>query len=426
MRCSCGLSRFSLLRSDSLEWGKLYRPAHFLRSKKSRIRWIQPVEPGEKRRNYCAIYVQCGGNVIGEVNPQNQVTNYIRGASGLILSKDPSNVMRYYVTNGHGDVMGLTDTTGTVIKSYTYDAFGIEQNIDSNDTNPFRYCGEYFDSETQSIYLRARYYSPAIGRFTQQDPAMDGLNWYVYCSSNPVNSIDPIGLFDYNSRLSKSREYSEDVEVLQNELVWLGYLDMSNGGWGYFGNKTLDAVNAYKNSMGLGNNGENWGVVGLETWQSLGLQYRTQADIDAGVKMIMYGGRTQYKDISVALSTAVLNDRKTFQDNEGNLGWFKGMVGDSGEWNIKRSPDAWENKVKTTFPGYSTKMYFNGNLVTVEDVGNITYGYLGTAAGIAPPILVGASSANHIKNHGVFGWGNEISDHDYIQMGIDWYNGVFA
>ena len=108
--------------------------------------------------------------------------------------------------------------------------------------------------------------------------------------------------------------------------MWLGYLDMSNGGWGYFGNKTLDAVNAYKNSMGLGNNGENWGVVGLETWQSLGLQYRTQADIDAGVKMIMYGGRTQYKDISVALSTAVLNDRKTFQDNEGNLGWSKGDV----------------------------------------------------------------------------------------------------
>ena len=145
-------------------------------------------------------FILDGGNVIGEVNPQNQVTNYIRGASGLILSKDPSNVMRYYVTNGHGDVTGLTDTSGTVIKSYTYDAFGIEQNIDSNDTNPFRYCGEYFDSETQSIYLRARYYSPAVGRFTQQDPAMDGLNWYVYCSSNPVNRVDVTGMWDVGLR----------------------------------------------------------------------------------------------------------------------------------------------------------------------------------------------------------------------------------
>ena len=142
-------------------------------------------------------FILDGGNVIGEVNPQNQVTNYIRGVSGIILSRDQSNTTKYYVTNGHGDVMGLTDTTGTVIKSYTYDAFGIEQNIDSNDTNPFRYCGEYFDSETQSIYLRARYYSPAIGRFTQQDPAMDGINWYVYCTNDPINYIDPSGLDSY-------------------------------------------------------------------------------------------------------------------------------------------------------------------------------------------------------------------------------------
>ena len=31
--------------------------------------------------------------------------------------------------------------------------------------NPFRYCGEYFDGETESLYLRARYYSPVSGRF---------------------------------------------------------------------------------------------------------------------------------------------------------------------------------------------------------------------------------------------------------------------
>ena len=142
-------------------------------------------------------FILDGANVIGEVNAQNQVTNYIRGASGVILSKDPSNVMKYYVTNGHGDVMGLTDTTGAVVKSYEYDAFGQEYSPSSGDTNPFRYCGEYFDSETQSIYLRARYYSPASGRFTQQDPARDGLNWYVYCSSNPVNSVDPTGLIPW-------------------------------------------------------------------------------------------------------------------------------------------------------------------------------------------------------------------------------------
>ena len=48
-------------------------------------------------------------------------------------------------------------------------------------------------SLTQS-YLRNRYYDPNTGRFTQEDPAQDGLNWYVYCNNNPLTLIDPMGL----------------------------------------------------------------------------------------------------------------------------------------------------------------------------------------------------------------------------------------
>ena len=53
-----------------------------------------------------------------------------------------------------------------VTKTYDYDAFGNEAEPSSTDTNPFRYCGEYFDTETGTYYLRARYYDPAVGRFT--------------------------------------------------------------------------------------------------------------------------------------------------------------------------------------------------------------------------------------------------------------------
>ena len=81
----------------------------------------------------------------------------------------------------------LTDGSGNVTKSYAYDAFGNEINQDASDTNPFRYCGEYYDVETGTIYLRARYYDPTTGRFTQQDAwafmdASDplGLNLYTY------------------------------------------------------------------------------------------------------------------------------------------------------------------------------------------------------------------------------------------------------
>ena len=75
-----------------------------------------------------------------------------------------------YVLNAHGDVIALVSKTGsTISKYYEYDAFGNEINPDSSDTNPYRYCGEYYDFESGTIYLRARYYSPTHGRFTQPD-----------------------------------------------------------------------------------------------------------------------------------------------------------------------------------------------------------------------------------------------------------------
>ncbi len=97
---------------------------------------------------------------------------YVRGtnlAASYHLHQSTKSDYRYYVQNAHGDVVNLTDENGGIAKSYTYDAFGVEKNIDDSDANPFRYCGEYFDAETGTIYLRARYYSPTIGRFISRD-----------------------------------------------------------------------------------------------------------------------------------------------------------------------------------------------------------------------------------------------------------------
>ena len=103
----------------------------------------------------------------------------------------------YYTQNAHGDVVNLTDSTGEITKSYTYDAFGVEKNIDDSDTNAFRYCGEYYDSESGTIYLRARYYDPSTGRFVSRDSYAGknedplSLNRYTYCHNNPTNNVDP-------------------------------------------------------------------------------------------------------------------------------------------------------------------------------------------------------------------------------------------
>ena len=49
-------------------------------------------------------------------------------------------------------------------------------------------------------YLGERYYDPKLGRFTQEDPAQQGTNLYIYCGNDPVNRIDPSGLWYKNAQ----------------------------------------------------------------------------------------------------------------------------------------------------------------------------------------------------------------------------------
>ena len=104
----------------------------------------------------------------------------------------------------------LANSSGTVTKSYEFDSFGNEKNPSTTDTNPWRYCAEYFDKETGTYYLRHRNYDPRIGRFTSGDPIKDGLNWYTYCNNNPVMFIDPSGLL----------ALQETVDILDGTIDW--------------------------------------------------------------------------------------------------------------------------------------------------------------------------------------------------------------
>ena len=90
----------------------------------------------------------------------------------------------------------LTDSRAKTA-TYKYSAWGEtmdEYDSNTSSPNPIKYSGEYEDSESGMIYLRGRYYDPELRRFITEDPAQDGLNWYVYAANNPVILADPWGL----------------------------------------------------------------------------------------------------------------------------------------------------------------------------------------------------------------------------------------
>jgi hypothetical protein len=87
----------------------------------------------------------------------NEATNGTISASNLIgtggiFGRTEGTNTSYYLKNGHGDVVNAVQN-GAITKTYDYDAYGVEKDIDLNDTNPFRYCAEYFDNESGQIYL---------------------------------------------------------------------------------------------------------------------------------------------------------------------------------------------------------------------------------------------------------------------------------
>ena len=119
---------------------------------------------------------------------------YIWGPDRALAQIDKlTNTAYYYLYNGHGDVVQITDTAGNVVNKYDYDVWGNFLTKEETIDNPFTYFGQTYDETTGLYYLRARYYDPSTGRFTQQDPAEDGYNWYVYGNQNPVVFVDPVG-----------------------------------------------------------------------------------------------------------------------------------------------------------------------------------------------------------------------------------------
>ena len=157
---------------------------------------------------------------------------YIRGTN-LVATYHYQNGAKsdytYYVQNAHGDVVNLTDADGAVTKTYHYDAFGVELDPTTGDVNVFRYCGEYFDTETGTVYLRARYYQAAIGRFTQRDSVAGklidplSLNLYTYAHNNPILHFDPSGhraklISEIKKEIPKHKICHKNADVQQKNV----------------------------------------------------------------------------------------------------------------------------------------------------------------------------------------------------------------
>jgi len=106
----------------------------------------------------------------------------------------------YYLTHDQvGSLRLVSDTSGNVVKRIDYDSFGSI----INDTNPafsipFGFAGGLHDRDAGIVRFGFRDYDSEIGRWTAKDPIKfwrGNVDLYGYVLNNPVNWVDPWGLF---------------------------------------------------------------------------------------------------------------------------------------------------------------------------------------------------------------------------------------
>jgi RHS repeat-associated protein len=213
------------------------------------------------------IYVYDGLDIIDELDGAgNILASYTQGpGTDQPLAMVRGGTTSYYEADAQGSITSLSDSTGALVNTYSYDSFGNPIASEESVANPFRYTARELDLETGYYYYRARYYDSSLGRFLNEDPIHfgGGTNFYAYVDNNAVNDSDPMGLFPpwfhYQLTESAASEAFAGKPGCQNKVQEIANADKEQ-------DLTHGAKEWWQNVLGQG-----------EAWAKGGVHFPSQA-----------------------------------------------------------------------------------------------------------------------------------------------------
>lgn len=141
------------------------------------------------------------GHLIGEYNTGGQaIVEYVWLGDKPVAAMYPNGKVIQLLTDRlNTPRRGIDSSNNTVVWLWDPDAFGVRLPSTAKVEMNLRFPGQYYDKATGHHYNLNRYYNPVLGRYMEADPIglEGGWNPYAYAENDPVNKVDPSGLYAY-------------------------------------------------------------------------------------------------------------------------------------------------------------------------------------------------------------------------------------
>ena len=152
-------------------------------------------------RDYCGAYTYRNGSI-----------ERVMMGSGFIQDS----VYYVQIKDYQGNVRAVLDQNHNLVERNEYYPYGGLINASDTQLQPYKYSSKELDRENGLDWydFSARMYDPMLPMFTSVDPLSEKKPWnspFVYCSSNPINRIDPYGMADFFN-LKGDFIYNNDVK----------------------------------------------------------------------------------------------------------------------------------------------------------------------------------------------------------------------
>ena len=168
-------------------------------------------------------------NPVAELDASGDVVSrFVYGDKAHVPTYMEKNGVSYRIISDHlgSPRLVVNSQTGDIVQRMDYDVWG-NVVLDTNPAfQPFGFAGGIYDQHTKLTRFGARDYDAGIGRWTAKDPIgfSGGINLYGYVGNDPVNFIDPTGLYCLSSAAEAA------IQGFFQGLVEFGYATKTSQG----------------------------------------------------------------------------------------------------------------------------------------------------------------------------------------------------